>query len=351
MVVEVAEVLEPDLEQDLQVVGGLPPDLHRPRVALGVLQHDVGQREGRGLRDHELRLLGRAGGDRPGQAEVDRVLRAALLIAMLLAALGAIGPWRGAVLDRLGSVTDPVRRIVSPRFEPVNPIGAVASAELPGEIGVSAVDGFSNTSWAAPVSGEPTLTVAFAEPVDVGQIGVTNGAPGEAFRSRARPRVVRLIASDGRGDGDRAGRLAGVPDLPCRRPRDHRAAAAGHLVVPGGRRGRDGPVGGRVLPPRLAPWAAHRAARVQRSASVRRWPTSSGQSSISKSKRSASWGPAHSQRCASATAAATSGPVAMAGCDHQSSSSTGRTSTPPKVIGTCLAMAIAWSRSAASMTM
>jgi len=126
-----------------------------------------------------------------------RFVRAALMILVLLAAVGAVGPWRGAVAERLGAVVDPVRRIVSPRFEPVNPVGAVATAELPGEIGVQAVDGFSNTAWAAPGEGPLALDVTFAEPVEIGQVGITNGAPGEAFRSRSRPRVVRVIAPDG----------------------------------------------------------------------------------------------------------------------------------------------------------
>ena len=93
------------------------------------------------------------------------------------------------------------------------------------------------------------------------------------------------------------------------------------------------------------PWRSH-ACRAETYAS---WTHSSARSMSRATRAVAASTNAHSRRCASATAAATSFMRRPRSCRRHSKLMIGRTSTPPRGAGQILPIFRAWSRSSASM--
>lgn len=132
---------------------------------------------------------------------VMRLLRAVVALAVILAAVGVIGPWREPVVGWVTDQYERVRRIVAPNYEMVNPSGVTASSELPDHQASATIDGFDNTWWTEGSPGDgtgETLTITFAEPTDLARIGFLAGAPGEAAPAHGRPREL-VITWDGGG--------------------------------------------------------------------------------------------------------------------------------------------------------
>jgi hypothetical protein len=106
------------------------------------------------------------------------------------------------VFDKVGGAVTRVIHIVRPSYDPVYAIGAKASTSTAGHVPTLAIDKFNNTYWAAVASDRsPTLTLTFAEPQDLAQIGFDSGstgtAPADAFLAQPRPHTVHLVFSNG----------------------------------------------------------------------------------------------------------------------------------------------------------
>lgn len=131
------------------------------------------------------------------------VAKAAPLLAVLgLVGIG-LGPARGWVSHHVSVLLGDAKRRISEHYTPVVPAGATASSSAPGHGAALAVDGVKDTWWQS--AGHPdgvgeTITVRFAGPVDVEQIGLLAGEPGGRYRSESRPRTVVLTVS-GRSAG------------------------------------------------------------------------------------------------------------------------------------------------------
>ena len=151
------------------------------------------------------RPLGMATGAQPGRrprrrSPLGRILGIAFLLIFAVGLVGyAVLPGvRNTVNGAVGGVVDQVRRIVAPELTPVNPTGATATAQVGGHEAVRAIDGFTNTFWAADITTtpQPTLTLTFERPADIARVLITSGAAGN-FEGQPRPRQIRLTFSDG----------------------------------------------------------------------------------------------------------------------------------------------------------
>src|SRR5207245_1777355 len=131
-----------------------------------------------------------------GRLVVARISK--LVVALVVAALtlGAIGPWRHTITQHVNDLFNHTRREVAPQFNQVTPSGAVATSAVPGHDGSKAVDGLSNTSWAAnpaaPNDGVgQVLVVNFAHPVNLARVLFTSGDPA-SLAAQPHPEAVAL---------------------------------------------------------------------------------------------------------------------------------------------------------------
>lgn len=133
-----------------------------------------------------------------------RIVRLALGLIIVLAVLAfALVPsFRTGVINRVHDTINPLRVQLFPHYDPIHPTGASASTSIPGHLPTLAIDGFSNTYWAAsPRDAAPYLKISFASPVDLFDIGITPGAagstPADGYLTQPRPQTVHLVFSDG----------------------------------------------------------------------------------------------------------------------------------------------------------
>jgi hypothetical protein len=133
-----------------------------------------------------------------------RILRVAIvaLIAIALLAFLLVPGFHNLVVDRVTTGVTAVRMIVHPNYDPVHPTGWSGTTAIAGHPPNLAADGYSNTYWAAvPNDAHPVLTLKFATPTDLAEIGITSGAAGTApadqYLAQPRPHVVHLVFSDG----------------------------------------------------------------------------------------------------------------------------------------------------------
>jgi hypothetical protein len=126
------------------------------------------------------------------------------LIAVL-AVLGvvglSVGPWRDAIEDQWQKIG----RLISPEYEHIRPVSAVATSSLDGHPAEAVIDQITNSYWAegADGSGEGQgLTFTFAQQVDLDRIGFHNGASEapEDFIAQPRLREVQVVFDDGTTD-------------------------------------------------------------------------------------------------------------------------------------------------------
>jgi hypothetical protein len=130
-----------------------------------------------------------------------RLALGAVIIVALLAFL-LVPSFHNAVADRVSKAFNTWRIALHPNYDPVHPIAASASSAIAGHPPMLAMDGYSNTYWAALASDRaPVLVLRFNGPQDIAEIGFRSGASGtapvDAFLLQPRPHVVHLVFSNG----------------------------------------------------------------------------------------------------------------------------------------------------------
>ena len=133
-----------------------------------------------------------------------RIIRLAIgaLIVVALLAFLLVPSFHNAVADRVSKTFNTWRIALRPNYDPVHPIGASATSAIAGHPATLAMDGFSNTYWAALASDHaPVLVLRFNGPQDIAEIGFRSGAsgtaPADGFLVQPRPRLVHLVFSNG----------------------------------------------------------------------------------------------------------------------------------------------------------
>lgn len=130
---------------------------------------------------------------------VAKVLGGAIVV---LAILSLVGPFAPGIQSQIKQWKKDISQAVNPTYNPVHPVVATATSEAPGHPASLAIDGLDNTYWATGPSGSgvgQTLTVAFAQPVNIDRVGLLIGASGtpQAYLGQPRPQLVHLAFSDG----------------------------------------------------------------------------------------------------------------------------------------------------------
>ena len=151
-----------------------------------------------GERPKSMRKDGRTGGG----IGLGRLVSAGLQILVIAAVVGAVAGyaiipnWRDAVNGFVGSITE----IVMPPSDPVSTAGKASGPGARDHPAQSAFDG-TTAFWAAPFAEgkPPRIQASFTPVADISKVLVTAGAPGQDFKSFARPRAVTLefLGSDG----------------------------------------------------------------------------------------------------------------------------------------------------------
>ena len=133
-----------------------------------------------------------------------RILRLAIVAIIVVALLAflLVPSFHSAVVDRVSRTFTSVRVALRPNYAPVHATAVTATSAIAAHPPTFAIDGFSNTYWAARASDRtPVLVIRFGGPVDIAAIGFRSGAsgtaPADAFTSQPRPRTVHLVFSNG----------------------------------------------------------------------------------------------------------------------------------------------------------
>lgn len=173
-----------------------------PRVSRWERRHleRAGRREAR----HQLDLGGRpkakrqAVGGIAGGWITSLAAKMFLGVGIVFAGLSMAGPFAQPIRNTLTGWYHDVRRTIAPEYVPINPVGATASSAVPSHPALAAIDGQTNTYWAAagPPVGE-ALTIAFGSRVDVDQVGFLIGIQGANYLNQPRPQLLHLTFNDG----------------------------------------------------------------------------------------------------------------------------------------------------------
>ena len=161
-------------------------------------RYEAGYRPGRGRSGGRGGMAGAREARRKALKAMGSLGRILAILAIAGVALGvSVGPWRDTATDWLAERLDSIRQLVAPTYEPVNPQGATASSSLDGHPPEDAIDLGSTTWWAEGAEGDgvgESITVTFAEPVDIAAIIVTPGVgDSEQFVQQPRPRVLHVV--------------------------------------------------------------------------------------------------------------------------------------------------------------
>jgi ribosomal protein L40E len=181
----------------------LPPEPRRgwwrrlvERVGGRGRRYSAGERP-HGFRDHQntsATAAKKRGLRLPRHIKLGRL--APLLIIAGLAGVG-LGPARTWVTDEVNALLGKAKARVNQHYASVTPVGAAAVSE-PGHPAASAIDGLNNTFWASSQHADgvgEVLTIRFASPVDIDQIGILSGADAQHYRGYARPRDLVVTAA------------------------------------------------------------------------------------------------------------------------------------------------------------
>jgi hypothetical protein len=135
---------------------------------------------------------------RPSGLQVTYAIRWALGILFAFGLVGyvAIPSIQGLVNRGVRIAVEGAGRILTPSLQPIRPINLEASDEVTGHPPGDVIDTFTNTEWQAD-GANPTLTLAFEEPFELGALIVHNGASEDAFLELRRAEVIEIVFSDG----------------------------------------------------------------------------------------------------------------------------------------------------------
>lgn len=156
----------------------------------------AGQRPS-GFRDHHGGGSGLSGKRRlrlPRHIKLGRL--APILIIAGLAGIG-LGPARTWATNEVNTLLGKAKARVNQHYVNVTPVGAAAVSQKDHGAAL-AIDGLNNTYWASsqhPDGTGETLTITFAAPVDIDQIGILSGADAQNFRAFARPHDLVVTAA------------------------------------------------------------------------------------------------------------------------------------------------------------
>lgn len=122
---------------------------------------------------------------------------APLLVVLALLGVG-LGPARAWVTTKVFGAVQTAQHHLHEQYVSDTPVSATASSALAGHGAQLAIDGVSTTYWATDDKkggvGD-TLTVRFANAVDISRVGLLSGEPGAAFRTEPRPQSMTLTAN------------------------------------------------------------------------------------------------------------------------------------------------------------
>ena len=119
-------------------------------------------------------------------------------VGIAFAGLSMVGPFAQPIRNTVTGWYHDVRRTIAPEYVPINPVGATASSAVSNHPALAAIDGQSNTYWAA--AGAPVgeaLTISFGGRVDVDQVGFLIGIQGANYLNDPRPQLLHLTFDDG----------------------------------------------------------------------------------------------------------------------------------------------------------
>jgi hypothetical protein len=125
-----------------------------------------------------------------------------VLAILSLVGIG-LGPARSWINKQASTVFGTAKKATNRHYLPVSPVSATASTAAGGHGPKLVIDGVRDTWWQS--KGHPdgigeTITVRFANEVDLSRIGILSGAKGDQFRTEARPQTMQITA-DGKPQG------------------------------------------------------------------------------------------------------------------------------------------------------
>lgn len=118
-------------------------------------------------------------------------------VLVVLGLLGVgLGPARTWISNHLFGIEQTAKDRINEHYVSVTPVSATASSATKEHPSSLAIDGDRNTYWASTAKNAAgaTLTIHFATPVSIDQIGVLSGEPGAGYRADSRPQTVDLSA-------------------------------------------------------------------------------------------------------------------------------------------------------------
>jgi hypothetical protein len=155
---------------------------------------DAGSRPGRGgVRTKSRRAA--------ALAKVFPTVRKVVAVVLLVSgiAYGTLPGVRGWVNDRVVHAKSRVTRIINPQYDPVHATGSGATAHVTGHEAQKAVDGFTNTYWAAPSPNgrDVVLVLLFDHKVDVDKAIVYSGVAANFQLGTNRPQNLHIVYDTG----------------------------------------------------------------------------------------------------------------------------------------------------------
>jgi hypothetical protein len=163
-------------------------------------QYSAGERPS-GFRDHSEGAGANPHGRRlklPRHIKLGKL--APVVLVLGLVGIG-LGPARSWVTTEVSSLLGRAKAKVDQHYANVTPTGAAANAEKGHPAGL-AIDGVNTTYWASAQHTDgvgDVITITFAGPVDIDQIGLLSGADPANFRLSARPHDL-VVAAPGSPD-------------------------------------------------------------------------------------------------------------------------------------------------------
>jgi hypothetical protein len=152
-----------------------------------------------GERPKSMRTDGRGSRRGPSIGRSISLLVQIVVVAGLVGAVvgyAVVPDWKKGVDSFFSSI----RQVVAPNLVPVHTAGQATGPAAKGQPAQFAFDGFSNTYWAAAVTGgaSPTISASFSPATDIAKVLVTSGAVPD-FQGSARPHDISVQLVDASG--------------------------------------------------------------------------------------------------------------------------------------------------------